>query len=599
MNKSAVLHIPMSRFAFARSEDCFVIRLRAGKGDLDRCTLFYGDRACVFSPVRFTSTVMEKRYEDELFDFYEAVLLDCPRRICYYFQLEKGDEKIWYYADSFHEELPDLILEDGFVIEGRSEYYQYPYILRSEVVKLPDWFMHAVVYNIFPDSFADGRRSLAGTGRTMTDGDGVASRSRLGGTIRGITENLDYICDLGFNCLYLNPVFRAGEYHKYDIVDYYHVDPCMGTDEDFLELTEAAHRRGMHIIIDGVFNHCSWFFPQFEDVVQKGEASAYKDWFYELAYPVTRPDTETETPGYACFAYERKMPKLNTSNPEVQDYFAGVGRYWIEKFHVDGWRLDVANEVDKGFWRKFRNAVRAAGPEAVLIGEVWENAEVWLQGDMFDSVMNYDFRKHCRDFFALQRTSAEDFGWSMTDMYLRYPAQVSCGQLNLLDSHDVSRFYSLCGEDYDHWQAAFLYLCMAPGVPSVFYGDEKRIAGIREEEYRSGMPWQQPCEEEAEYVRKVIGIRKERIAPYDDCRILWADRKENLLVFERTGSRRTRVLIHMGDEPVNVEAYLAGGSILLQKGVEEPEAGQTDGGRCRRMKKGFVVLDISCPVAGT
>lgn len=184
-------------------------------------------------------------------------------------------------------------------------------------------------------------------------------------------------------------------------------------------------------------------------------------------------------------------------------------------------------------------------------------------------------------------------------MYLRYPAQVSCGQLNLLDSHDVSRFYSLCGEDYDHWQAAFLYLCMAPGVPSVFYGDEKRIAGIREEEYRSGMPWQQPCEEEAEYVRKVIGIRKERIAPYDDCRILRADRKENLLVFERAGSRRTRVLIHMGNEPVNVEAYLAGGSILLQKGVEEPEAGQTDGGRCRRMKKGFVVLDISCPVAET
>ena len=111
------------------------------------------------------------------------------------------------------------------------------------MVKLPEWFAHAVVYNIFPDSFADGRRSLAEKGKEIIGTDGTLSRSRLGGTIRGITENLDYICDLGFNCLYLNPVFHAGEYHKYDIVDYFHIDPCMGTDEDFLQLTQAVHKR--------------------------------------------------------------------------------------------------------------------------------------------------------------------------------------------------------------------------------------------------------------------------------------------------------------------------------------------------------------------
>ena len=568
MNKCAVLHIPASQYAFAQSEDRFVVRLRAGKGDLDRCTLFYGDRACVSSPVRFTSVDMERRYQDELYDFYETTLKDCPRRICYYFQLEKGNEKIYYYADSFHQELPDIIMEDGFVIEGRSEYYQYPYILRSEVVKLPEWFAHAVVYNIFPDSFANGRRSLVEKGKKIIGTDGTLSRSRLGGTIRGITENLDYICDLGFNCLYLNPVFHAGEYHKYDIVDYFHIDPCMGTDEDFLQLTRVVHERGMHIIIDGVFNHCSWYFPQFEDVVQKGEESVYRNWFYDVAYPVVRPETEDIEPDYACFAYERKMPKLNTSNPEVQDYFARVGSYWIEKFHVDGWRLDVANEVDKNFWRKFRNAVRVANPEAVLIGEVWENAEVWLKGDMFDSVMNYDFRKHCRDFFALQRTTADDFAWNMTDLFLRYPAQVSRGQLNLLDSHDVSRFYSLCREDYGIWQAAFLYLCMAPGVPSVFYGDEKRIAGIREEEYRSAMPWARSCGVEADFVRNVIEIRKKWIAPNDDYKVLWTDQKDKLLVFERDGVHCVRVLIHMGTSPVNVQAYIEGAKILLHKGFE-------------------------------
>ncbi len=590
MNKSAVLHIPMSQYAFAWSEKNFIIRLRAGKGDLDCCTLFYGDRACVSSPVRFTAISMKKRYEDELYDFYEVMLTDCPRRLCYYFLLEKGNEKIFYYADSFHQRMPDIITEDGFVIEGRSEYYQYPYILRSEVVKLPEWYTDAVVYNIFPDSFADEKENLAERGQTLTSADGMVSRSRLGGTIRGITENLDYICGLGFNCLYLNPVFCAGEYHKYDIVDYYHIDPCMGTDEDFLELTEAVHERGMHIIIDGVFNHCSWYFPQFEDVVRNGCDSEYKDWFYELSFPVVRPNTEQEEPEYACFAYERKMPKLNTANPKVQEYFANVGRYWIEKFHVDGWRLDVANEVDKNFWRKFRSAVHAANPEAVLIGEVWENAEVWLKGDMFDSVMNYDFRKHCRDFFALQQTTAEEFGWNMTDMFLRYPMQVSSGQLNLLDSHDVARFYSLCGEDYDRWQAAFLYLCMAPGVPSVFYGDEKRIAGVREEEYRRGMPWAEHCTAEAEFVKKVIGIRRKWIGAYDDYRILRADKETNLLVFERAGANRVRVLIHMGAGTVDAGKYFTGGRILLQKGVEEPGLEHSKEGFCRIKEKGYAVM---------
>lgn len=590
MNRSAVLHIPASQYAFAQSENRFVVRLRAGKGDLDCCTLFYGDRACVSSPVRFTSVDMEKRYQDELYDFYEVTLEDCPQRICYYFQLEKGEERIYYYADAFHQELPDLVMEDGFVIEGRSEYYQYPYILRSEVVKMPEWFTNAVVYNIFPDSFADGRRSLSEKGKEIIGEDGTRSRSRLGGTIRGIAENLDYISDLGFNCLYLNPIFCAGEYHKYDIVDYFHIDPCMGTDEDFLQLTQAVHERGMHIIIDGVFNHCSWYFPQFEDVVQNGEASIYKDWFYDLDYPVVRPETEEIKPGYACFAYERKMPKFNTSNPEVQDYFAQVGSYWTRRFHVDGWRLDVANEVDKNFWRKFRNAVRTANPEAVLIGEVWENAEVWLRGDMFDSVMNYDFRKHCRDFFAMQQTAADRFAWAMTDMFLRYPAQVSRGQLNLLDSHDVARFYSLCGEDRDRFQAALLYLCMAPGVPSIFYGDEKGIAGIRETEYRSGMPWTESHAAEEEFVRKVIEIRKKWIAPNDDYKVLRADGENNLLVFERSGAHRVRVLIYMGEGSLYVEPYLAGGSILLQSGVEETASAQTGKSGRRVMAKGYAVV---------
>lgn len=580
MNKSAVLHIPMSQYAFPLSEDAFTIRLRAGREDLDSCLLFWGDRACVSSPVRFSSAPMEVRFQDSLFEFYEITLMPCPRRICYYFQLTKGTEQLYYYAGTFHTDLPDLIMEDGFVVEGRSEYDQYPYILRSEIPALPEWFLHAAVYNIFPDSFADGPCRLSGRGKELTLPDKTKSRSKLGGTLRGILENLDYIQDLGFNCLYLNPIFHAEEYHKYDIVDYFHVDPCLGSDQDFLALTDALHSRGMRIIIDGVFNHCSWHFPPFEDVVRKGADSSYRDWFYDLTFPLIRPETESETPPYACFAYERKMPKLNTSNPQVQEYFARVGQYWIENFHVDGWRLDVANEVDKNFWRRFRHAVREANPQAVLIGEVWENAEIWLKGDLFDSVMNYDFRKHCRDHFALGKTTAGEFAQSMTDMFLRYPVQVSHGQLNLLDSHDVARFYTLCGEDLDKWQCAFLCLCMMPGVPSVFYGDEQQISGLREHEYRSAMPWHQLREENSAFVRKVLQIRKDWIAPMDQWRILPDTFKSPLLIFERTGRHRIRILIHSGSSPAEVLPFCQEGKVLLAKNATGTQLAP----------KGFLVL---------
>lgn len=189
-----------------------------------------------------------------------------------------------------------------------------------------------------------------------------------------------------------------------------------------------------------MFNHCGWKFFAFEDVVQNGVDSKYKDWFYGLQFPVVRPENGEDYPNYECFGYERLMPKLNTANKEVQDYFCKVGRYWVEEFHTDGWRLDVASEVNDAFWMAFRNEVKCVNPDAVLIGEVWETATHWLDGKIFDSAMNYDFRKHCRRFFAEESIDAAEFDSRITDMRMRYRWQTVCAQLNLLDSHDVSRF---------------------------------------------------------------------------------------------------------------------------------------------------------------
>lgn len=312
--QEAILHIPLSQYAFANSEMNLTIRIRVAKDNLTDCVLWYGDRVQPGDPIVFTAVYMKKILSDMHFDYYDATFETPYDRVCYYFELKDPEETRFYYADICAKYLP---------VE-RSEFYQYPFIRREEICEEPKWFREAIVYNIFPDSFASGHREIVGQGKEMEWQNGIRLKSRLGGTIQGIRENLDYIQKLGFNCIYLNPVFTAGEYHKYDLLDYFHVSPNMGTDEEFRELVQDIHNRGMHIVIDGVFNHCSWYFPQFSDVVEKGESSEYVNWFYRLQFPVIRPATEEEKPTYSCFAYERKMPKLNSSNPEERAYFMEV-----------------------------------------------------------------------------------------------------------------------------------------------------------------------------------------------------------------------------------------------------------------------------------
>lgn len=523
MKLDAVLHLPMSEYAHGLDENRIVFRLRCAKGDLKRCTLCYGDTACRVTPILFTPVPMELVLSDQLHDYYQ-VILDSPyQRLFYYFELDDGRETVLYYGDVFTDHL----------VDDRSEYFKLPFNHRSDIARAPDWAHDAVVYNIFPDSFATARESISLTpSRQLYNG--VPVQGRLGGTLWGAAENAGYLQELGVNCVYLNPIFAAGEYHKYDLLDYYHVDPCFGGDGAFRAMVDEFHRRGIRVVIDGVFNHCGWHFFAFDDVVRHQEQSQYKDWFYHLEFPVIRPDDPEAYPTYTCFGYERMMPKLDTANPQVRDYFAGVGAYWVREFHIDGWRLDVASEVDDGFWRAFRRAVKAENPDALLIGEVWESAGHWLGGDMFDSTMNYDFRKHCRRFFGERSIDAAGFSGRLTHMLTRYRLQLLPAQLNLLDSHDVSRFLSLCNGDLRPYRLAVLFLMSFVGMPTVFYGDELGVQGILEAEYRAPMPWREGDRDLYAFFQRAIAMRHE-LAPLrrGDFRVLSARPGSRLLVFAR------------------------------------------------------------------
>lgn len=547
MNLQAILHTPLSKDAYMTGEKSVVIRLRAAKGDLKSVTLFFGDRVCVEEPITVEAVPMKCVESDMLFDHFECSVTSDFTRICYYFKLTDESGTVIYYSEHGFDEKMEC---------HRTQYFQFPYLRREDQITMPEWTKQMVMYHIFPDSFADHREKLSGEGKCVETAPGIYCRSRRGGTIRGIIENLSYLRELQVNCIYLNPVFTASSYHKYDTIDYKEIDPCFGSREDLKELVEKCHENGICVILDGVFNHCGSDFPAFLDVRKNGEKSRYKDWFYQLRFPVTYQTP----PNYEAFAYVREMPKLNTGNKEVEQYFCEVGRYWIRETGIDGWRLDVANEINHDFWRAFRKAVKEEKPDAFLIGEIWEDSTVWLQGDQFDSTMNYTFSYICREFFAERKISVSCFAEKISQMNLRYPEQVSLAQMNFLDTHDVPRFLSYCNGDENRYRLAVFYMMMAMGIPSVFYGDECGIMGVTEDEYRSSMPWENRPEELHDFYRKWITVRRESTAlGRGSYQTLAAIDEQELYVFERRSEKeRVLVVLNAGEEKrqIDLSPYL-------------------------------------------
>ena len=564
MNYSAIFHRPMSEYAHAVDETHYIFRLRTAANDIKECTFYFGDRAAMSPEITFTSVPMKKVRSDKYYDYYEVLLETEYLRVAYYFEMNDGNEKAYYLGDCFSK-TDDV---------ERYEYFQLPFNLRSDRVVTPEWVKDAVVYNIFPDSFANGKRTMYPRESCIHYND-EQCRSLLGGTIRGIEENLDYIAELGCNCIYLNPFFVANSYHKYDLVDYFHVDPTRGTDEDFRSLVQKAHSMGMKVIIDGVFNHTSWRHEFFQDVLKNGKKSQYYDYFYDLPDEPAFPGAG-ELPDYLCFAYVADMPKTNTANQGLKDYFCEVGAYWVREFDIDGWRLDVANELDDQFLRAFRNVAKKEKEDLLVIGEVWENANHYVNGNMMDGAMNYDVRRYCGQFFAYKTIDAEEFDARVSNLLMRYPKQATYAQLNLLDSHDVSRFFTECGEDRDKMELSILFLMTFVGMPCIFYGDEKGLSGKTEPEYRRPMEFDRQDLLEDVY-KKLIKLRKDhsclRNGEYET---LLAE--DGAYAFRRSNENEAvSIYINNGDKDISVPESA---NVILSKNVN----GSTVG------KNGYVVI---------
>jgi cyclomaltodextrinase len=410
----------------------------------------------------------------------------------------------------------------------------------------PDWVQDAIFYQIFPDRFARSAR-LPDINFERWDSP-PTNHGFKGGDLYGIVERIDYLVGLGVTALYLNPVFASASNHRYHTYNYYTVDPLLGGNEALRLLLDEGHRRGIRVILDGVFNHASRGFWQFHHVLENGAGSPYKDWFHfdpdRLsgarpwgAYP-SRAEEEAiqhegslKAIGYQAWWNLPALPKFNTDTPAVRAFLFDVAEYWM-RFGIDGWRLDVPAEIDDDlFWQEFRRRVRAINSEAYIVGEIWHEAGRWLQGDQFDAIMNYLVTAAAISFFGNAHVDMNlvnqagglagrvhpdrDARWfadevdRLTNLYNQH---VTYSQLNLVDSHDMPRFLTCVKEDLPSLKLAMLFLFTYPGAPCLFYGDEIGITGAHDPDCRRSFPWDETGwnHDLLSYTKAVIAMRKEQ-----------------------------------------------------------------------------------------
>lgn len=371
-------------------------------------------------------------------------------------------------------------------------------------INTPDWVKDAIFYQIFPDRFAKSSR-LSKPTHLEPWASPPTYHGFKGGDLLGVAEKVDYLVDLGVNAIYFNPVFSSASNHRYHTYDYMQIDPLLGGYPAFREMVDVLHANGIRVVLDGVFNHASRGFFQFNHLMECGPDSPYRDWFHVHSWPIRAYGDGA--PNYHAWWGMPALPKFNTHTPAVREYLWNVGTYWLEQ-GIDGWRLDVPNEIDDDqFWREFRRRCLAVRGDCYIVGELWHDAHRWLRGDQFDGTMNYNFARAALGYFighGLDQTDTPRTGLGYIhaldghsflgeleriNNHL-YAREIVLANLNLLGSHDTPRMMTMARHDRTGVRLLLLCLLTMPGAPNIYYGDEIGMAGGHDPLCRSAFPWQ-------------------------------------------------------------------------------------------------------------
>lgn len=496
MEYAAIRHFADKRYCYAVEKGRFLIRLEAKKGDLARVVLHTQDK---YLSLKKMDTRQEQEMilacSDNYIDYYESFVTMDVVCLRYFFEIEDtAGNKIFYGNHSFYDSC----------ITDIEKMYDCPQNLREEeLFALPLWAENKVLYQIFPSRFATEKQVSDEIWYQAP----IDHSADLKGSIRGIIDHLDYLKKLGVDILYMTPIFSANSSHKYNIDDYYKIDPSFGDKEDLKELVDRAHKLGMYVILDGVFNHTGVDFFAFRDIMENKEQSAYLDWYYIEDFPLIME--WGKKPNYKTFSYAGMMPKLNLQNKETADFVINVASYWIRECDIDGWRLDVADEVSHTFWKRFRQEIKAVKKDVLIVGEIWHFAEDFLEGDEWDSVMNYQFTRSVLDLVVTQKVSISTFVGNLNFMKGNLHTNLERYLWNFIDTHDTERFLNSAHKDLEKQKLAAALQLLLPGMPMIYYGDEVGIEGGPDPDCRRGMIWDKNRQNQSllQYYQTLIHIR--------------------------------------------------------------------------------------------
>jgi glycosidase len=509
MNFSAVEHIPFDNYCYPLNENKLIINLKTGKeitavylieGDPFKGGLMGGNWK--WSGKRSACT--QKRELERHFWWTMSVSPEF-KRSKYYFELHanssNGETEIYYY------------LEGGFYskeefrnISGMIPAFVFPWMNSVDINTTPDWPRDMVWYQIFPDRFSNGNPAINSPSvkKWAKPEQQVDNEEDYGGDLQGIINRLDYLSDLGIGGLYLNPINYAVSKHKYDTIDYLKIDPLLGDTLKMKELCKEAHKRNIKIMLDGVFNHCGWYFFAWQDVLRNGKSSQYAGWFmindYNFITKITKKNSDgylvpdKDCGGYAynknyyAFAFVDWMPKLNTNNPEVIHYLLNVCEKWVTEYDIDALRLDVANEISHKFCRELQSTMRSLKRDFFIVGEIWHNSLPWLRGGEFDSVMNYPLSESIMTFWNQKELSVDNLQYAVNYCFTMYMEQTNKVLFNLMDSHDTERLITKTGNREKTLQQ-FTFLFGMNGSACIYYGTECLLEGGHDPDCRRCMPW--------------------------------------------------------------------------------------------------------------
>ncbi len=575
-------HEAKSRDAYMHDAKTVHLRLRVKKGLTRNVKVIYGDpflyekqadtNRHAWSPFQ-DGAMMAHRGQSPHHDLFFIATRPKHLRMKYAFLI---DDRYLFGA----REVVDLEA-DPDLRYNLFNYFNFPYLNDEDLFNAPAWSKDQVWYSIFPERFHNGDQTLNHPDTKAWDSvEDFTNADKFGGDLRGIITKLDYIASMGFTGLYLTPIFKAMSTHKYDTTDYFEIDPAFGTKADLKELIEKAHAKGIRIMLDAVFNHVGMAHPFFLDVVANGKKSEYYDCFYIIdetkpVLPVS-PEVikamsyrevkqlfaDVDALNYRTFAFTPFMPKVRVMHPKMKAYFLEVATYWIETFDIDGWRLDVSNEIPHAFWRAFRKVVKAAKPDAYIVGENWDNSMPWLQGDQYDAVMNYEILFPIWQFFGphpdFKALNAETFIERINQALFAYPDNVLTSMYNLVDSHDTARIKHICGEDVRKVKLAYAFLFSFPGSPSIFYGGEIGLSGDHDPKNRRCMPWNQDRQDDEmkTFIQTLIRLRRQ-VPALKSTRFDWlpaskggllAFKKDELLVVMNNQDQKTTLKLPESDK---------------------------------------------------